>query len=240
MNTPTSAAPPASLDELRQQGAWRFDPTRFRYLEALARRLPGQAPAVQQLLQDKLQAALHAYAQRWAQARQEADAAAARLQARRPAVARDLRRLQAAGDVRGVQRLASSPAAQADEALRALAQLNQYLRELRPADEPAGQAAGPAHAELASVRRFRQAWSRSRAQDQVEQAVARRPSQAGPLNSHALVLESLDLMRSLSPDYLRHFLVHVESLQWLEEARERVAAARSKPGAAGRRGRRKK
>jgi hypothetical protein len=30
-------------------------------------------------------------------------------------------------------------------------------------------------------------------------------------------------MRELSPDYLRRFLVHVESLQWLDQATEKQA-----------------
>jgi Protein of unknown function (DUF2894) len=61
----------------------------------------------------------------------------------------------------------------------------------------------------------------------VEQALARKPAQAGPLNSHVLVLQALELMRELSPDYLRHFLAHVESLQWLERSRDVAAAAKA-------------
>jgi hypothetical protein len=72
--------------------------------------------------------------------------------------------------------------------------------------------------ELPSARRFMQAWDASRTHDAVEQAITRKPLNAGPLNSHMLVLQSLGLMRGLSPDYLRRFLVHVESLQWLDQA----------------------
>jgi hypothetical protein len=72
--------------------------------------------------------------------------------------------------------------------------------------------------ELASVQRFRETWAFSHALDQVRDATARKPAQAGPLNSHALVLQSLELMRALSPDYLRHFVAQVEALQWLEDA----------------------
>lgn len=121
-----------------------------------------------------------------------------------------------------------------------LAALNQYIRESVAARaEPAlpGEAQDPD--ELPSARRFHRAWNRGRTLDQVEQALARRPSNAGPLNSHALVLQSLDLMRALSPDYLRRFVVHVESLQWLESTG--TPAARE-PGKAkpARRGRPKK
>ena len=109
-----------------------------------------------------------------------------------------------------------------------LAQLNAYIRErvvartlaLLPGETADGD-------ELPSVRRFRRAWTRVRAQDQVEQAVARRPAQPGPLNSHALVLQSLARMRELSPEYLRRFVEHVETLQWLEQAAPQTAPART-------------
>ena len=87
----------------------------------------------------------------------------------------------------------------------------------------------------ARARRFRQAWTRRRSLEQVQRAVARAPANAGPLNSHALVLQSLELMRELSPDYLRRFLVHVEALQWLDAARQ--AYPRPKAPAAARRAR---
>ncbi|MGV3570440.1 MAG: DUF2894 domain-containing protein [Ramlibacter sp.] len=100
-----------------------------------------------------------------------------------------------------------------------LARLNAYIRASVAARTPPplpGET-GPGD-ELPSVRRFRRAWSRVHTQDQVAQAVARRPAQGGPLNSHVLVLQSLAMLRDLSPDYLRRLLVQVETLQWLEQA----------------------
>lgn len=99
-----------------------------------------------------------------------------------------------------------------------LAQLNADLQErIGNADE------------LRSARRFRVAWERTRSLDQVEHAVARGPAQAGPLNSHALVLRSLERLRELSPAYLRRFLGHVQTLQWLEDARTAAAPAKAAP-----------
>ena len=106
--------------------------------------------------------------------------------------------------------------------------LNAYVLTARQAvAEPPleGEAHDPE--ELASVRRFRRAWDRSRALERLQDAAARRPSHAGPLNSHVLVLRSLDLMRELSPDYLRRFLVQLEGLQWLEDAAARLPRAKA-------------
>lgn len=131
------------------------------------------------------------------------------------ALADDAARLASAQPSTGA--VAAPPAART-----ALAQLNDYIRSASPRDQQPGD-------ELASARRFRRAWSSARSHQQVEQAAARKPANAGPLNSHALVLQSLALMQELSPDYLRHFLLQVESLQWLELASAKPAQPAAKP-----------
>jgi hypothetical protein len=135
-------------------------------------------------------------------------------------------RLAAAAQERGTGRH-TADAAPADP----LRELNAYIRtrmEARRTPTLPGEARD--ERELPSARRFRQAWERGHSIAQVEQAVARRPAAAGPLNSHALLLQSLDLMRELSPDYLRRFLSHVETLQWLAQAREQHLPAEGRKG----------
>jgi hypothetical protein len=117
-----------------------------------------------------------------------------------------------------------------------LAVLNEHARAAAPranASEP-GEAA--VLDELPNARRFRRAWLGAHTQEQVQQAVGRKPANAGPLNSHALVLQALAIMSRLSPDYLRRFVVHVQALQWLDQANVDDAppvkgAARAKKGA---------
>jgi len=110
-----------------------------------------------------------------------------------------------------------------------LAELNAYIRSARAARLGVSEAQAEAQEELASVRRFRRAWESGRTLDQLEQALARSPANAGPLNSHALVVRSLGLMGELSTDYLRRFLVHAQALQWLEKAREKYPREGNKP-----------
>jgi hypothetical protein len=113
--------------------------------------------------------------------------------------------------------------------LSPLAQLNQHIRNARPTAET------HVHGELANVRRFRRAWSHKRSQDHLATAIARKPANAGPINSHVLVLEALAMMQELSPDYLRRFMGQLEAVQWLERAREKPlqkpakAAGRARP-----------
>jgi hypothetical protein len=213
--------------------AEQLDPAGFAHVQALARRLPAQPEAVQRLLEARLQAAQAAHARRCAEARQALAAQAEQLLARRPALAREVRQLQANADAAGVRRLALRTERDGGSSL---ASLNVAIRSAA-----AARAAGDSDPEeLASARSFRRAWERERSAGQVDQALARRPANAGPLNSHALVLQSLALMRELSPDYLQHFLLHVETLQWLEQAGEKLPRERGTPTKTARRGRPRK
>jgi len=183
------AEPAARLAALRAAGASRAEPARLDLLEALARRMEGQPAAVRALLRRKLDEGIAACERRVAGT--------------------------AAAPVAAPPRGATVPRPAAATALAALAvQLHDAGRARVLAVAPGEPA--PEH-ELASARRFRQAWQASRTLDQVEQALERKPAQAGPLNSHALVLHSLARMRELSPAYLRRFLEFAETLQWLEQ-----------------------
>ena len=79
----------------------------------------------------------------------------------------------------------------------------------------AAQAAAPR--ELASVQRFRGTWSRLSADERLRQTLAQVPPQAGPLNSLHLLHRALVGMQDIAPDYLQHFVAHVDALLWLEQ-----------------------
>lgn len=189
---------PSRLAALRRDGAARVDPARWRFLEALSRRMAGQPDAVRAVLQATLQSALADCAEAVRQAKPGAGAA--------PAVPVHRIAARSAPEPLSAPRGTPSP----------LARLHQSILAAR-AQAASGEEGGDPD-ELASAARFRRTWTRLRIQDQVDEAVARKPANAGPLNSHVLVLQSLDLMRELSPRYLERFMAHVEALQWLEAA----------------------
>ncbi len=116
-----------------------------------------------------------------------------------------------------------------------LVQLNRDLTARAQADAANALVDGGASvSDMKSVRRFSEVWSKISAEQQVAQAFTRGPENAGPLNAHRLMLRSLALMQSLSPDYLRHFLSQMDSLLWLEQAAVKPARAPLKPGRSGR------
>lgn len=197
-----------TLDALRAQGAHHHDPARFHYLEVLAQRLPGQPEAVQRVLAQRLQQAVAAYALR-------------------------VQPTPQAGVEPGAK---ACPQATAESPLT---RLNRELRARASADTAAAEAdllphSGTHLPDMKSVQQFGEVWSKISAEQQVVQALHRGPENAGPLNAHKLMLRTLSLMRSLSPDYLRRFMSQVDSLLWLDQAGTRAAPPAARPARKGR------
>ena len=108
--------------------------------------------------------------------------------------------------------------------------LLQHLQAKAPGNSPDEGSAW--RAESPRIQQFRKQLSQISVQKQVSQAIALAPQNAGPINSHMLVLRSLGLMRSISPDYLNRFMAHVDTLLYLEEAdKGRATAAKAAPAA---------
>ena len=210
-----SALPPqadchATLDALRQAGAHSLDPLRWHYLERLQERAMAQAPAVQRLLEGRLALALVDYQQRMHLAEPPAIATPVA-----PAV----------------------PTSALAELLLALTQPEPDMGDSADIGDRADWAGRPAptggRSELKSVRQFRNTWSKLSADKQLKQALDQAPKNAGPINSHMLVLRSLALMREVSPDYLNRFVSYADTLLCLEQA----ALERLKPAPKPRRNR---
>lgn len=194
-----------ALQSLKAHGLDRYDPARFHYLQVLAARVPAQPVAVQQVLLQKLSTAATDYGVRARAAHATASSCAP------------------------VGRGTAAPLRDC-----ALAQLNRTLRtrsEENSGDVFSGSGSGGVGSvsELRSVRQFAQVWTQICAERQVTHALARGPQNAGPLNSHRLVLRSLEMMRTLSPHYLQHFLSQMDTLLALEQmnAKPLRAPARS-------------
>ena len=221
MSDSTAPVPPwrARLDGWRAQGADRLDPVRFRYLEALGTRMDTAAPGVRRLLSERLERALAEHERHLQQTQNSLAEQATRLQQAHPAQARTLRATLQEGDAAGLRRLAillETPVT------TALAKLN---GNLRAAERATVAATAQGNGEMRSLRRFRQVWTKVAAQDKVQRALHREPRNAGPLNSHMLVLRTIELMRDLSPDYLGRFVTQLDTLLWLEQASPRATAS---------------
>lgn len=179
---------------LRLAGAKQHDPVNFHYLQVLLERAARHQGQVRRLLDARLAQALQTLTVRFEQAQRDSQAAIA---------------------------------SQGKSAPRAsLGELAAYLAQRMPEqldgslDGPWRSAAG-SRPELKSVRHFRNTWSKLSVDKQVAKALGQAPKNAGPINSHRLVLDSLALMRDISPDYLNRFMCYADALLCLEQSEQR-------------------
>jgi hypothetical protein len=204
------------IASLRAAGAERFDPVRLHYLDVLAKRASEHQGSVRRMLDARLAQALAEFKERLDLARSDAKEAVDRGVGQYPQAAKELQRLFAAGDFKEVRRLIASL-----EAREQCASLGALVRELEHhasehAAAPLEIASGP-RSELKVIRKFRKTWAKLSVDKQVAQALEQAPKNAGPINSHMLVLRSLALMREISPDYLNRFISYTDALLCLDQ-----------------------
>lgn len=209
--------PHMEIASLRMTGADRLDPVRFHFIEALARRLREHQGDAKRILDGKLIEALAAYRGRFERTRDGARETIARITEQYPDAGDDLQRLFAAGDFSEVSRFVAK--LESNDHHMSLADLARHIAQHSPEDVDAGLAEYTgARSELKTVRYFRNTWSKLSVNRHVTKAIRQAPENAGPLNSHMLVLRSLALMRDISPDYLNRFVSYVDTLLWLDQA----------------------
>lgn len=229
-DAPTDAS--ADITELiatlRAAGADRFDPVRLHYIEALAKRAAAHQGSIKRILDIKLAQALAAFKERFELAQSEARETVARSVQQYPHAATELQRFLGAGDFKGLARfVATLQASEQTASLRGLVrQLEQHASENTGARLDG--AAGP-RSELKTIRNFRNTWSKLSVDKQVARALQQAPANAGPINSHMLVLRSLAMMRDISPDYLNRFISYADTLLCLDQGEKEKPAAPKKP-----------
>jgi hypothetical protein len=255
-NAPLKSAPDfnALIASLRSAGAERFDPVRLHFIDALARRANNHEGNVRYLLDARLERALAAFEERFDRARSDAGERIAECVNQYPQAATALQRLFAAGDFQGVrQHIAGLHANDRSASLGALVRRLEQQSHDQPVDAsapkgsatsgvagmagagangiPATMVAGQ-HPELKTIRNFRNTWSKLSVEKQVTQALGQAPANAGPINSHMLVLRSLALMRDISPDYLNRFMTYADTLLCLDQGeKEKAIVPKKRPAA---------
>lgn len=216
--TPLDASHDANvlIASLRMAGAVRFDSVRWHYIEALAKRATAHQGSVKRMLDAKLVQALTAFKERFDRAQGDAEETVARSVQQYPHAADDLRRLLVSGDFKGLRRLIA--ALKTGEQCASLGALVRELEQHSPENADARlEGSTGSRPELKAIRNFRDTWAKLSVDKQVAQALEQAPRNAGPINSHMLVLRSLALMRDISPDYLNRFMSYADTLLCLDQ-----------------------
>ena len=212
----------AAIAKLRGEGAERFDAAGWHYLDTLARNAAMREGSVRRMLEARLDGAAAAFAERFAQARSAAAELLAATSEAYPQAAAELQGLFANGDFKGLRRLRATLDARAQSAA-----FNALVAELAPAPAP-HQAAVSSPLELKTVRESRATWAKMSVDRQLSLAMKLAPKNAGPINSHMLVLRSLSMMQSISPDYLSRMVSYVDTLLSLDPGEKDMPVKRKK------------
>lgn len=230
--TESSARADASITLLNTAGANRFDPLGQHYLSVLASRLKMHQGPVRLLLEQKLAQAMTLFTERFDVAQTEAKMAIVDTLVTHPHLAETLQIFYAANDFTGLKQCIRNKAKGSQPT-----PLGELLRrfEWHTVDRMETDAGlyGGLHTELKSglksefkpefkpelkvVRSSKKTWSTLSASRQVTRALEQAPKNAGPINSHMLVLRSLALMREVSPDYLGRFMSYADTLLYLDQ-----------------------
>jgi hypothetical protein len=235
----TQTEPPvdtrAVMLALQQMGAAQWDPVRLHYLQSLTQRADVETGRVKELLEVKLANAVAAYLAQFDRALNDARTAVANATSTHPQASAELQKRLDAGDCKGVTQYLA--ALQQPTQRNPLGELRQYIAQQvtdgsSPNDESIGGLGQPP--ELKTSRVFRNTWSKLSVDRQVAKALDQAPKNAGPINSHMLVLRALTLMRDISPDYLNRFTSYVDTLLALDQVEigKPVPAKKAAPRAA--------
>ena len=221
---------------LRQRECHNFDPIRFSYLEAMARRAQGQGESVGHIVEQLGLAALEQYSADLALAQEEA---AACLDTAGSAQAEELQELFQACKYREMKRLLTR--ARRSTTNESLVAMSTYISNpepvaakhavtpsfddiLRAHEQELIQTGGNSsvqeqgRAEHSAIHHFREALVKRNADKLVTKLINEIPEDAGPLNPQKLIVQSLASMRDLSPHYLNRFVAYIDTLLWLERA----------------------
>ena len=215
------------IASLRAAGANRFDPVGQHYLEALAKRAVRHQGRARCLLDKKLEQSLTLFSARFELAQSEASDMLTETVTAYPHAADKLQCLFVAGDFTGMKRCIQdvkkdNPPSMLGALLR---QFEQHGFETIP---PRPGASAGSRTELKTLRGARNVWTTLSTSRQVTRALEQAPKNAGPINSHMLVLRSLALMRDVSPDYLNRFMSYADTLLSLDHQGEKDKSANPK------------
>lgn len=195
MNESTSLS---LLDSLRQRGAERFDPVRFRYLESFERRL--RANGLQQGAHwQKLEQAVADYQARLEVAEQPKQAPAASEQS---LVSSLLDRLN-----QTTETPAEAPRSTLEQRVFGETSELEQTRTASSSNSPQP---------LKAMIRARADQGTHALQERIRHAIESTPKDAGPMNAHRLVSRALAEMQKLSPEYLSRFANYTDTLIALE------------------------
>lgn len=249
-NTKPSNSPALSLNAIEQQlnnlveqHRHRFDPVRFRFIEAMLQRSKTTQPVTSNNAIQRLADNLYTYQQHFQQAQQQAQQHCQTIEQHSAEMASTALKLFDQHQFQAIDRLNKQLARQQQRQHNPLQQLTEsLLQDHAPETQSQGsrlnqqlsqqEAAASASlvgnvsssskrsaaGELKSIALFRDSWAKRHIDNLTTQAINNRPDNPGPLNPERLASGSLSRIKDISPRYLNRFIGYVDTLLWLQQA----------------------
>jgi len=242
------------IAELETKGADRFDPVRFCYIRAMARRSAGKSGLAHAGINRKITAALAEFQASFNTARKQAEDVVSNVCSKFPEAESKTRELfgnNEFGKVHSLEKRLNRRQRQPDlsELKNQVGQLTPDLSESQnqfcvddllqqqeqdviasianPADQEGPQKQAK-KTEITSLKRFKKTMAKMQSERLVTKAINDCPEHAGPHNSQMLAINSLAALREISPAYLERFVSHINTLIWLKQAGEDVGKNKTK------------
>ena len=189
-------SPTRRIDQLRELGAERREPVRFRYLESLEQRLRDQ----------RLQHSTHWQRLLKSIADFEAHYAEPSNRESSPSPVRTHSALaELVGTLNRQEPEAATPSGSSVEQL------------VRGETMTTHQTAGHQPKPLRAFSRAHAGRNTQTLEQRIQRAIEQVPAEAGPMNGHRLVSRAIAEMQRLSPDYLNRFVGYADTLMVLEQ-----------------------
>lgn len=239
----------AELSQLQDRNAHRWNPSQFRYMEALAERVLDLKEKAAAPLNTKLADLIDNYSQNFEQAQADAQTQLTAMTEQFPESADEVQVLFEQGQfIRLSQR--QKHLTHKELQLKRLislskltSALNQHEAESQPQEptfelrlqqqeqEALGSIFGELekpkapedNKQLRSMKYYQRAKKSNSIENLADAAIKSRPENPGPLNPQMLAIRALTNMKKLSPGYLSRFIAQTETLLWLEKAGENIA-----------------
>lgn len=187
------------LQALRQSGADRFDPVRFRYLESLEQRLQTKG-----LTEGRHWQALRQAVSDYTARSHQAETAFPSSDSPKGSPLADLLKV--------LDQPSDSPAPVYRSTLE-----ERVFGTTRTAEHTPTSHSSEAPRPLKAMARVKADQGARGVQARIRQAIESPPKEAGPMNAHRLVSRAIAEMQTLSPEYLRRFANYADTLMALEQ-----------------------
>ena len=208
-----------TLDKMNAIQAQHFNPVRFRFIESMAAKALQHRSSVAKIIEQKALQALSEYVKEylcWQNQTSCPDSQKDRVQGELSKLTQEIFHSSHAKTIVSQATLEEELSQQEKDIIHSMTPIMTHSSNNLPiCKKPKTN-----YNELSVMQHFRQSKAKNHSEQRLTRVMQEGPEDAGPLNSQALIIRSLNTMHELSPGYINRFISYMDTLLWLEQAGE--------------------